>query len=113
MEESHIFLLPSVTAINGDKEGIPNVLQEAQSMGMPVISTHHAGIPELILDGKSGFLVKERDVYSLSQRLTQLIENPTLWSAFGKTGRKYIEKKFNLQKQVELLEKIYKELIRS
>jgi colanic acid/amylovoran biosynthesis glycosyltransferase len=111
MKESHIFILPSVTAANGDKEGIPNVLKEAQASGMPVISTYHAGIPELIRNKKSGFLVKERDAYSLSTRLNQLIDNPALWSAFGKIGRKRVEEAFNLQTQIQKLEKMYKELI--
>jgi colanic acid/amylovoran biosynthesis glycosyltransferase len=111
MKESHIFILPSVTAANGDKEGIPNVLKEALASGMSVLSTYHAGMPELVFDEQSGFLVKERDAYSLSSRLTQLIDNPELWSAFGKIGRKRVEEAFNLQIQIQKLEKMYKELI--
>jgi colanic acid/amylovoran biosynthesis glycosyltransferase len=111
MQESHIFILPSVTATNGDKEGLPNVLKEALASGLPVISTYHAGIPELIQDGKSGFLVKERDAYTLSIRLNQLIENPSLWSTFSSKGRKRVEEAFNLQHQIQKLEQIYTELL--
>ena len=111
MKNSHIFILPSITSANGDKEGIPNVLKEAQATGMPVISTYHAGIPELVLNGRSGYLVKERDTNGLSERLIHLIENPDLWFEFGKIGRKHVEEQFNLHKQIMKLEKIYKEMI--
>ncbi|OQX53652.1 MAG: colanic acid biosynthesis glycosyltransferase WcaL, partial [Candidatus Cloacimonas sp. 4484_209] len=72
----HIFILPSMTARNGDQEGIPVVLMEAQATGLPVISTFHSGIPEGVLDGKSGFLVPEKDVDALADRLEYLIEHP-------------------------------------
>ena len=60
--EAHFFLLPSVTAADGDQEGTPVSLMEAQAAGLPVLSTTHSGIPEVVLDGASGFLVSERDV---------------------------------------------------
>lgn len=56
MDEAHIFLLPSITATDGDQEGIPEVLMEAMASGLPVISTFHSGIPELVIDGETGFL---------------------------------------------------------
>lgn len=111
MSKSHIFILPSVTASDGDKEGIPNVLTEAQATGMPVISTYHAGIPEFVIDGKNGYLVNERDVNALSEKLNYLIEHPELWSIFGRNGRKIVEKEFNIYKQTEKLEKIYEKYI--
>jgi len=111
MINSHILIQPSVTATNGDKESIPNVLIEAQATGMPVISTFHAGIPELVLDGKSGYLVKEREIDGLSEKLNILIENSGLWVEFGKTGRKLVEDEFNIHKQVAKLEKLYAEMI--
>lgn len=75
MEESHLFLAPSVTAKSGDSEGIPVVLMEALAMGLPVLSTLHSGIPELIEDGKTGFLVPERDVDALAAKLLFVLEN--------------------------------------
>jgi len=55
MEASDIFLSPNLAARNGDREGIPNTIKEAMATGLPVVSTYHAGIPELVIDGKSGF----------------------------------------------------------
>jgi len=59
-KEAHIFILHSVTARNGDMEGTPVVLMEAQASGLPVISTYHSGIPEVVIDKHSGFLVPEK-----------------------------------------------------
>ena len=64
-QDTHIFILSSVTASDGDMEGQGLVLQEAQAMGLPVLSTLHNGIPDGVLDGKSGFLVPEKDVDAL------------------------------------------------
>lgn len=94
LDQSHIFVLPSVTAIRGAQEGIPNALKEAMAMGLPVISTYHAGIPELVEDGVSGILVPERELSSLIAALSYLIENSSLWAKMGEAGRKKVEKEF-------------------
>jgi len=109
--ESHIFVLPSVTASNGDQEGIPVVLMEAQATGLPVISTYHTGIPEVVLDGKSGFLVPEKDVDALAERLEYLIEHPELWPDMGRYGRKFVEEKHDIKKLNQKLVEIYQNLI--
>lgn len=75
-QEADIFALYSITAENGDQEGIPVVLMEASAVGLPIVSTYHTGIPEVVLDNESGFLVKEKDVDGLVERLEYLIENP-------------------------------------
>ncbi|MCA2017557.1 glycosyltransferase [Vibrio tritonius] len=72
LNSSNVFLLPSVTASNGDMEGIPVALMEAMSIGLAVISTYHSGIPELIKDGHSGFLVPESSVEQLSEKLVEV-----------------------------------------
>jgi colanic acid/amylovoran biosynthesis glycosyltransferase len=93
---SHVLLAPSITAKNGDHEGIPNSLKEAMATGIPVISTWHAGIPELVSDRKSGFLVPEKDVEALEDRLRILIDHPDLWEIMGRSGRVMIEKNFDI-----------------
>ena len=110
-KQAHIFILPSVTACNGDQEGIPVVLMEAQASGLPVISTFHTGIPEVVVDGKSGFLVPERDVNALIEKLEYLIENPELWPKMGRYGRKFVEEKYNIKKLNQQLVGIYQNLI--
>lgn len=110
-QESHIFILSSVTAENGDREGQALVLQEAQAVGLPVLSTLHNGIPEGVLDGQSGFLVPERDVDALAERLEYLIEHPKIWPVMGKTGRRFIEERYDIKKLSQQLVEIYQNLI--
>lgn len=110
-QESHVFILPSVTASNGDMEGQGLVLQEAQAVGLPVLSTLHNGIPEGVVDGKSGFLVPEKDVHSMSEKLYYLIIHPELWGEMGRIGREFVEKNYDIKKlNLELL-KIYENVL--
>lgn len=111
MSESHIFVLPSITARNGDQEGIPVVLMEAMATGLPVISTYHTGIPELVQDGQSGFLVPERDVDALVEKLEYLVLHPEVWPKMGKAGRKYVEEHYDIKKLNKRLVKIYEDLL--
>jgi len=110
-QEAHIFILPSVTSDNEDQEGTPVVLMEAQAAGLPVTSTFHSGIPEVVVEGKSGFLVPEKDVNALEERLEYLIEHPEKWADMGRYGRKYVEEKYDISKLNQKLVEIYKNLI--
>lgn len=108
----HIFLSPSITATDGDTEGgAPVSIIEASATGMPVVSTTHCDIPEVVLDKKSGYLVSERDVDSLALKLESLVSKPYLWGKMGLSGRKHIEKNYDLKKQVEQLEEIYEKVL--
>jgi glycosyltransferase involved in cell wall biosynthesis len=111
MQDADIFMMSYATAKNGDSEAAPLVLKEAQATGLPTISTRHAGVPEIVLDGQTGFLVEEKNVNGLAQKLNTLIENPQLRAKFGERGRKLIEERFNIKDQTRELEDIYKELI--
>lgn len=111
-QESHIFVLASVTAKNGDQEGTPTVLMEAQAQGLPIVSTLHAGIPEITLNDKSGFLVPERDVNALVQRLEYLIEHPELWPSMGRAGRKFVEERYDIRRLNRRLVEIYEALVK-
>jgi len=111
MRDADIFLSPNVTSRSGDREGIPNTIKEAMATGLPVVSTYHSGIPELVIDKKTGFLVPEKDVDGLVDRLDYLITHPEIGDDLGREGRKVVEEKFNLFKQVRRLEAIYQSLI--
>lgn len=113
LDNSHIFLAPSVTAKGGDQEGTPNVLKEAMAMGLPVISTPHGGIPELIEDGISGFLVPERDADAIAEKLSYLIEHPEVWPQMGQVGRAQVEEKYDMNKLNDELVEIYQQLLNS
>ncbi len=110
LEKADVFLLPSVTASDGDKEGVPVSLMEAMAIGMPVISTWHSGIPELIEDGVSGCLVPERDVDALADRIGWMSENRGEWARMGRAGRKKVEEEFNLERLHDQLVALYREI---
>ncbi|MEK4951045.1 glycosyltransferase [Bacillus sp. FSL W8-1127] len=107
LQESHMFLLPSVTSSDGDMEGIPVVLMEAMAMGKPVISTYHSGIPELITDGKDGLLVPERDSETLYQKLKSMIQDKSQWELMGKQARLTVSKKHDIHQLNRKLESIF------
>jgi colanic acid/amylovoran biosynthesis glycosyltransferase len=108
----HIFIHPSIHASNGDSEGgAPVSIIEASASGMPVLSTTHCDIPEVIINGKSGYLVSERSVSALIDKLNQLIFESDSWEEIGVYGRKHIEKEFNIEKQINKLENEYDRLI--
>jgi colanic acid/amylovoran biosynthesis glycosyltransferase len=107
---SHLFLLASVEGPNGDVEGQGLVLQEAQAMGLPVICTRHNGFPESILEGRSGFLVPERDSDALAATLRHALSQPERWPELGRTGRDYVEREYDLQKRNDALVELYRGL---
>ncbi|PZD71622.1 GDP-mannose-dependent alpha-(1-6)-phosphatidylinositol monomannoside mannosyltransferase [Acaryochloris thomasi RCC1774] len=109
-EQAHIFVLASVTAANQDREGQGLVLQEAQAMGLPVVATLHNGFPDSVIQGRSAFLVPERDVTALVDRLMYLIENPGSWAEMGHVGRKYVEENFDITDLNQQLLDIYRKV---
>jgi colanic acid/amylovoran biosynthesis glycosyltransferase len=111
MAQAHIFILPSVTAADGDQEGQGLVLQEAQAMGMPVVATNHNGFSESIVPNESGFLVPERDVDRLAERLNYLIEHPQMWPDMGRKGRQHVEKNYDIRKLNRHLVALYEQCI--
>jgi colanic acid/amylovoran biosynthesis glycosyltransferase len=98
LERMHVLLAPSRTAADGDAEGVPVALMEAMATGMPVVSTRHSGIPELVEDGVSGFLAAESDVNALADGLLRLASAPQAWPDFGRAGRARVEADFNLER---------------
>ncbi|MGE5806308.1 MAG: glycosyltransferase [Ignavibacteria bacterium] len=109
-----IFLHPSVIASDGDNEGgAPVSIMEASAMGLPVVSTLHADIPEVIIHNKTGLLSEEKNSPAVCANLIELINSDEKRINFGLAGRKYIEEKYNLVNQVEKLSNIYHNLIGS
>jgi colanic acid/amylovoran biosynthesis glycosyltransferase len=108
--QSHVFILASVTASDGDSEGQGGVLQEAQACGLPVVATRHSGFPEGLREGESGFLVPERDVEALAERLSYLVNHPECWSSMGSAGRKFVEGRYDKHVVAQQLSNLYAQL---
>lgn len=113
LKSSHIFIAPSVTASDGNQDAPINVLKEAMAMGLPVISTLHGGIPELVEQGVSGFLVPERDEKAIADKLIYLIEHPESWAAMGEAGRSKVEQHYDLNRLNDRLVALYESLLES
>jgi colanic acid/amylovoran biosynthesis glycosyltransferase len=110
MRDADLFVLPSVTAADGDEEGTPTVLLEAAFCELPVLSTRHAGIPELVREGESGYLVPERDVDALADGLRTLLRAPERWAAMGAAGRRLVERDHTTAAVAARLDALYREL---
>ena len=87
MGNARAFVQHSVTAPDGDREGSPVALLEAQMAGLPVVSTRHSGIPEIVADGETGILVEERDAAGMGRAMARLAREPMLAGTLGKAGR--------------------------
>ncbi|MFS0765091.1 glycosyltransferase [Peribacillus phoenicis] len=109
MQESDVFLHHSVTSEDGDQEGIPTVIMEAMASGLIVISTYHSGIPELVKDGKNGFLVKEKNVSEYSKKMIGVLN---LDNQIGLNASEFVSKNFNLGLQNQKLISIYEKIKR-
>ena len=107
LQQAHLMLLPSVVAQSGDQEGVPVILMEAMATGLPILSTQHSGIPELVQDGVSGFLVPERDPDALADKLAYLMEHSDLWPTMGRAGRAYVEEHFNIDRLNDRLVELF------
>jgi colanic acid/amylovoran biosynthesis glycosyltransferase len=111
MSRAKVFCVPSVVATSGDAEGFGIVFIEAQSMGLPVVSTRSGGIPEAVEDGQTGLLVAEDDRRALAEAIITLMRDERLWQRFSLAGRKRVVERFNLAQQTQRLEDIFDALI--
>ncbi|HST35746.1 MAG TPA: glycosyltransferase [Allosphingosinicella sp.] len=107
MRRAALLAAPSLAARDGDAEGLPNVVVEAAACGLPVVGSDHEGIPEAVADGTSGFIVPEGDVDALAARLADLLGDAALRRRMGSAGRTLAEAKFDMRRQMRLLEDRY------
>ena len=110
LARADILLAPSVTAADGDEEGIPNVLKEAMALGRIVISTRHSGIPELVEHGGTGFLAGERDPDGLAEALRHLQRQREIWPALLDAARQRVEREYDIERLNDQLVERYADL---
>ncbi len=109
--DSHVYLHPSRTGADGNREGVPNAMLEAMATGVPVVATLHGGIPEAITNGESGLLVEENDADGLAAATLKLLADASLQQRLGRSGREVIEQTFSRQAQDDHLIAFYKSLL--
>ena len=108
-----VLMAPSVTTANGDRESGTMVVKEASASGAVPLCTWHGGLPEIVDDGRTGYLVPERDVAALARRLEQLLADPALRRRFAEAGRAKMLAEYDNRLRVAALEDAYDEVLAS
>lgn len=111
MQRAWVLCNPSVTAANGDTEGLGMVFAEAQATGLPVVSTSHGGIPEVVRDGETGLLARERSTEELAEHLERLLVDRAFWNACSERAKAWIREQFDIHRCTAGLEEVYDEAL--
>ena len=97
LARSRLFILPCLKAADGAVDNLPTVIMEAMAAGLPVVSTSVAGVPEMVVDGKTGFVVAEKDPASLAERIRRLLDDANLAREMGHAGRELCGQLFDVR----------------
>lgn len=113
LREANLYTQHCKTAPDGDQEGLGVSFIEASATGLPIVSTRHNGLPDVILDGQTGILVEEGDVEAMGDAIAFLAERPSEWVKMGEAGRRHVEETFDLHTQVTTMKNWLFELTES
>ncbi|MCC2643549.1 MAG: putative Phosphatidylinositol alpha-mannosyltransferase, partial [Nitrospira sp.] len=103
-----VFAIPSV---EGDT--IPQVLMQALAVGIPVVSTTVGSIPDVVIDGKTGFVVPPRDAGALAERIAGLLDDAMLRTRMGVEGRLLVQRSYSIEKMLDRMEGVYHRLVQA
>lgn len=106
LSESLAFVQHSIIAKSGDMEGAPLAVLESSAAGIPVISTKHAGIPDVIINEKSGYLVQEHDVVGMAKQMKRILANKESAKLMGSFGRKNIKDNFSMKRHIDVIDEV-------
>ena len=106
MRQARALVQHSVTASNGDSEGTPVSILEAGAMGLPVVATRHAGIPDVVVDGLTGFLVDERDARGMATHMLTLARHPTLAGQLGASAAVRVRSHYTMEQSLGRLTRV-------
>ncbi|MGG5487538.1 glycosyltransferase family 4 protein [Gaetbulibacter sp. PBL-D1] len=110
LSESLAFVQHSITADNGDMEGTPLAVLEASAAGLPVISTYHAGIPDVVVHGETGLLCEEHDVKAMTQNMLRLLDDVDYAQQLGRAGQERVNRFFTLERHIGVLQALLEEV---
>lgn len=113
MAKARMFVQHSITTPLNDTEGTPLAVLEASAAGLPVVSTLHAGIPDVVIEGESGLLVNEGDIDGMAENMLKLLQDQNMASRLGKAGHERIKSHFTLERHIHQLEMIIEEAIKA
>jgi glycosyltransferase involved in cell wall biosynthesis len=96
-----VFILPTLT------EALPTVLAEAMTAKLPIVASRVGGIPEMVMDSRNGILVEPQDIAGLARACIELLAHPEQRAAMGGEGRRIVNQKFSIERQVHQLKELY------
>ena len=100
LEDSFVFVQHSLLAPNGDSEGTPVAILEASAASLPIVSTYHAGIPNVVLHEHTGLLSKENDIETMAKNIIGILKSKDKAVIYGKNGKEFIQNNFSLEKHI-------------
>ena len=112
LDQADLFVLPSIVADDGQMEGLPVALMEALACGVPTISTHLSGIPEIIIDGVTGLLALPGDAGSLNRTMAAMVNRGAAAIEFAESGRTLVSNEFDLERSVSALSRLFATTLR-
>jgi glycosyltransferase involved in cell wall biosynthesis len=98
MRRARLYAQHSIEAASGDVEGTPVAVLEAGATGLPVVSTRHGGIPDVVRHGETGLLVEEGDVAGMARQMLRLLRDPTQAAALGDAARRHVRHHFSAER---------------
>ncbi len=110
-QRATVVVCPSIVSSKQDRDSGLIVAKEAAACGVPVIGTRHGGLPEIIEDGVTGYLVPEKNVEALAASLRTILSNGNLQEEMGRAARRKMEREYDIKQRMQELESIYSELI--
>lgn len=113
LAQSLAFVQHSIIAENGDMEGTPLAVLEASVAGLPIISTNHAGIPDVVIHGETGLLCNEHDVITMAAHMQLLVDDTSYARKLGSAGKEHILKNYNLQRHIDGLQALLENVVTS
>ncbi len=111
LEQANVFVLPCIVAADGSMDGLPNVILEAMAMGLPVVSTDISAIPEAVVHGKTGLLVKPADAVALADALNGIYNTPEIGTRMGQAGKEMVRRRFGLEENTRKLARQFDKIL--
>ncbi len=106
MQNAFLYVQHSLIAGDGDSEGTPVGIIEAMAAGLPIVSTRHAGIPDVVIEGETGYLVSEGDIDGMAENIIDLMQDRKRAKLFGENACQKIATQFSIKKHIDTLNQL-------